>query len=319
MMGAATVPSAAEVEGFFDTQLAVWDDARERHKALDNVLVRKLDSGILLQYNPARIVSTAANVDKKAVAGRPCFLCKGNRPAVQGELQALLDVEVLVNPFPILKRHLTLPLKGHTPQRLEYMFHDMLALAKEWQKRALFYNGARCGASAPDHAHLQSVLREDIPLLGGALYSKLQCGSETVASCCGAELCYCPSYVVPLFLIKATGALAAVDMMGRLLGSLPVENSGEEPMVNMVAAYSRGEGWTVIVFPRAKHRPACYSAEGEACRLVSPGLLDVAGVVVTVRREDFDALTDGEVEALLREVALDGESCREVCKKIAAE
>lgn len=319
MMRSAVVPSAADVEAFFDNQLARWSDACERHKALDNVLVRKLDSGILLQYNPARIVSTAANVDKKAVANRPCFLCKENRPSVQGELQALLDVEVLVNPFPILKRHLTLPLKEHTPQCLEYMFHDMLALAKEWQQRAIFYNGAKCGASAPDHAHLQSVLREDIPLLGGALYNKLRSGSETVACCCGAELCYCPSYVVPLFLMKATDALAAVNMMGRLLGSLPVGNSGEEPMINVFAVYSQGEGWTVIVFPRAKHRPACYSAEGEACRLVSPGLLDVAGVVVTVRREDFDALTDSEVKALLREVVLDEQSCREVCKKIAAE
>ena len=319
MMRGAVVPSAADVEAFFDNQLARWSDACERHKALDNVLVRKLDSGILLQYNPARIVSTAANVDKKAVANRPCFLCKENRPSVQGELQALLDVEVLVNPFPILKRHLTLPLKEHTPQCLEYMFHDMLALAKEWQQRAIFYNGAKCGASAPDHAHLQSVLREDVPLLGGALYNKLQCGSETVACCCGAELCYCPSYVVPLFIIKAVDAFAAVNMMGRLLGSLPVVNSGEEPLINVMVVYSQGEGWTVIVFPRAKHRPACYSAEGEACRLVSPGLLDVAGVVVTVRRDDFDALTDSEVEALLREVVLDVESCREVCKKIAAE
>ena len=319
MMRSAVVPSAADVEAFFDNQLARWSDACERHKALDNVLVRKLDSGILLQYNPARIVSTAANVDKKAVANRPCFLCKENRPSVQGELQALLDVEVLVNPFPILKRHLTLPLKGHTPQRLEYMFHDMLALAKEWQQRAIFYNGARCGASAPDHAHLQSVLREDVPLLGGALYSKLQCGSETVASCCGAELCYCSSYVVPLFIIKAVDAFAAVNMMGRLLGLLPVVNSGEEPLINVMVVYSQSEGWTVAVFPRAKHRPACYSAEGEAQRLVSPGLLDVAGVVVTVRRDDFDALTDSEVEALLREVVLDEQSCREVCKKIAAE
>ena len=319
MMGGAVVPVAAEVEDFFDSQLALWDDARERHEALGNVLVRKLDSGIMLQYNPARVVSTAAKVDKESVAGRPCFLCKGNRPAVQGELQALLDVEVLVNPFPILKRHLTLPLKGHTPQRLEYMFHDMLALAKEWQQRAIFYNGARCGASAPDHAHLQSVLKEDIPLLCGALYDKLQGGSERLLSCNGAELCYSPSYVVPLFMIKATDALAAGNMFGRLLRSLPVENNGEEPMLNALATYSQGEGWTVIVFPRAKHRPACYSAEGEAQRLVSPGLLDVAGVVVTVRREDFDALTDGEVAALLREVALDGHSCREVCKKIAAE
>ena len=319
MMSAADIPSYYEVEDFFDNQLAMWSDAREHHKALDGVVKRTLESGIVLQYNPARMVSTAANVDKAAVAARPCFLCKENRPWVQGSLSALLDVEVLVNPYPILKRHLTLPLLGHTPQRLDVLFHDMLSLAKEWQKRALFYNGARCGASAPDHAHLQSVMREDIPVLNGVLYDNLQRGCVSVLSKDGAELCFTTSYVVPLFVIKATDALAAEAMLGRLLGALPAGNEGEEPCVNALAVYSQGEGWNVLVFPREKHRPCSYYAEGDAQRLVSPGLLDVAGVMVTVRQQDFDALTDCEAQALLREVALDEESCREVCQKIAAK
>ena len=120
-------------------------------------------------------------------------------------------------------------------------------------------------------------------------------------------------------MIKATDALAAEAMLGRLLGALPAGNEGEEPCVNALAVYSQGEGWNVLVFPREKHRPCSYYAEGDAQRLVSPGLLDVAGVMVTVRQQDFDALTDCEAQALLREVALDEESCREVCQKIAAK
>lgn len=316
MMSRAVVPSSDEVETFFEKQLSEWKDADEHHKALDNVETRTLENGIRLQYNPARIVSTGADVDKIAVAKRPCFLCKDNRSAVQEALSALSDVEVLVNPFPILKKHLTLPLKVHSPQLLAPQFYNMLALAENWQHRAVFYNGAKCGASAPDHAHLQSVLREDIPLLNDTLYSLIQEDSEAVVDAEGAELRFSAAYVVPLFYIKATDILAAGQMFERLSTALPIVQGEDEPRFNVLTIYTNGEGWTIILFPRAKHRPQCYSAEGDQQRLISPGLLDVAGVVVTVRDSDYKGLTYNEVENSLQEVALSVQECREVCKRL---
>ena len=164
----ASVPhlSNDEKDDFFGRQLAQWPEAAKRFEALENVKTRKLDCGITLQHNPARIVSTAANVDKTSIEKRLCFLCAENRPVTQIKTDVLFDIEVLVNPFPILPGHLTLPLKGHTPQQIDALYWDMLTLARDWQGMAVFYNGAKCGASAPDHAHLQAVKEVDIPLFG---------------------------------------------------------------------------------------------------------------------------------------------------------
>lgn len=300
-----------EKDDFFGRQLAQWPEAAKRFEALENVKTRKLDCGITLQHNPARIVSTAANVDKTSIEKRLCFLCAENRPVTQIKTDVLFDIEVLVNPFPILPGHLTLPLKGHTPQQIDALYWDMLTLARDWQGMAVFYNGAKCGASAPDHAHLQAVKEVDIPLFG-EWWNRIGRALETVKEYGGATLCYSQSYIVPVFIIESSDISASIHLFDSLKAALPISDDEIEPRMNVVTVYREDKGWVTVVVPRASHRPASYFADGEAQRLISPGLLDMVGVMIAPRPEDFEGITSDEARGILREVALDEEVAKEL-------
>lgn len=304
MMRNMPSPSSGEVRDFFERQLDAWPQVKERFAALDDVRMRTLDCGITLQYNPARIVSTAADVDKDAIATRPCFLCAKNRPDEQYTEHALLDVEILVNPFPILPQHLTLPVCRHTPQRIAPLYGDMLSLARLWPERVIFYNGAKCGASAPDHAHLQTVLCADVPLFGEEWGDELFGNMQPVVYDGGSAVHLVSSYVVPFFVIEAVDAEASSRLMERLMAAMPTVGDEEEPRMNVLALYRQAEGWLTIVFPRKEHRPACYYCDNETRRLVSPGLLDMAGLMIVPCEKDFDGIADDEAVAMLREVSL---------------
>ncbi len=306
----ATLPrlSNEEKELFFSRQLALWPEVAERFEALEGVKTKKLDCGIKLQHNPARMVSTAANVDKVSIEKRPCFLCAENRPSAQIKADALFDVEVLVNPFPILPGHLTIPLKKHTPQLIDALYWDMLTLARDWQGTAIFYNGAKCGASAPDHAHLQAVKGGDIPLFG-EWWDTISEGMRIIKEYGGATLYHSSSYVVPLFVIMWSDVSESIHIFDFLKAALPICDDEPEPRMNVVTVYNEDRGGVTVVVPREQHRPSCYFAEGEEQRLISPGLLDVAGVMIAPRPQDFESITSDEARDILREVVLDDKAC----------
>lgn len=305
------IPSFEELSSFFTKQLASWNMAAENYKALDTVRVRTLENGLKLQYNPARMVSTAAKVDKDSVAERKCFLCKENRPAEQFEENAVGVFDVLVNPFPILPFHFTLPLKEHVQQQINKMYVEMLHVAREWNDMALFYNGAKCGASAPDHAHLQAVKKDTIPLLDGSWDEKL--AQEPIYTSFDGEIYYVTGYVVPFFLIASTRVSTSLSLFSVLQASMPLFEAEVEPRMNVITCFTSEEGYVTIVIPRAEHRPACYYAVGEEQKIVSPGTIDMAGILILPREKDFETITVEETESILAEVAL---SCADAEKII---
>ena len=305
------IPSFEELSSFFTKQLASWNMAVENYKALDTVRVRTLENGLKLQYNPARMVSTAAKVDKDSVAERKCFLCKENRPAEQFEENAVGVFDVLVNPFPILPFHFTLPLKEHVQQQINKMYVEMLHVAREWNDMALFYNGAKCGASAPDHAHLQAVKKDTIPLLDGSWDEKL--AQEPIYTSFDGEIYYVTGYVVPFFLIASTRVSTSLSLFSVLQASMPLFEAEVEPRMNVITCFTPEEGYVTIVIPRAEHRPACYYAVGEEQKIVSPGTIDMAGILILPREKDFETITVEETESILAEVAL---SCADAEKII---
>ena len=291
------------IKEFFNRQLLIWPDAANRYEALADVKVKMFENGLVVQHNPSRVVSTAAKVDEASLSARKCFLCASNRPSEQIAENALDSLELLVNPYPILPFHFTLPMKQHVQQLLKPMYVDMLLLADKWKDMALFYNGAKCGASAPDHAHLQAVRRADIPLLGGSWSDRIVLG-ESVCSIDGASLYYATGYVVPLFVIVSQNVSQSGELFERLLAAMPLKEGEPEPRMNVIAYSTATEGYVTLVFPRAEHRPQCYYANDASCRLVSPGTLDMAGLIVAPRESDFESLTSDEVISLLREVAM---------------
>ncbi len=144
-----------DVEGFFEEQLRVWPEVAERFEALGCVETKRVGD-YTVQFNPARAVSTAAKVDAASIATRPCFLCAANRPAQQLAIE-WEDMEILVNPFPIFPGHLTIAAKAHVPQSLLGRAAQMRRLSRALPGYTVFFNGAKSGASAPDHMHFQAV------------------------------------------------------------------------------------------------------------------------------------------------------------------
>ena len=314
MLRKKTAPSFEDIKHFFENQLTVWESVKERYSALESVKVRKLKSGITLQYNPARMVSTAANIGKNAITERPCFLCGVNRPKEQYTETLLFDVELLVNPFPILPLHFTLPLKRHTPQRILSLYYDMFSLAQQWHGMALFYNGATCGASAPDHAHLQAVRSCNVPLLNGELKELAYSQLKEVVSCDNSALYMSCSYIVPFFLLKAKDIKDMLPLFETLYNAMSADES--EPPMNVLSYSDVENGIMAILFPRKAHRPACYYADGDAKRLVSPGLLDMTGLMITPRKDDFERITDDEAVQILQEVAVSRSVAYDISQRV---
>lgn len=315
-MAAVSLPDSSQLELFFRSQLEAWPEAAARFESLASVRTKKLDCGVTLQFNPARMVSTAADVAKAARGDRPCFLCSHNRLSQQSAIDTSLDIQVLVNPFPILPGHLTLPLRRHLPQELWRMYRSMLVLAGAWRGKALFYNGAHCGASAPDHAHLQAVNASDVPVLGVEWSERLYDDARPLLSQGGNSLWLSGSYVVPVFIVESADIDSSMELFGRLLAAMSVADGECEPRINVLACYREDAGWMTLLFPRASHRPACYHADGDARRMVSPGLLDMAGLVVTPRVEDFERMTSDETAAILREVALNNDDVEAIIQRL---
>ena len=307
------VVTDVESQRFFESELKTWPDAAARYQALaEQVQMRDLPLGgdirLRVQFNPSRIVSTGASIDAATLERRPCFLCSENRPAQQHALRAVRGMSLLVNPFPILPRHFTLPSLRHEPQRLGEHFLTMQRLAWNMPSLMVFYNGPLCGASCPDHLHLQAGSRGVAPLeadwarYASRLYPDRAC--QLLAD-----------YACPVFVLRSASPAAGVEPFRRLEAALPIHEGETEPRMNVVC-WRQEDELVTLVFPRKKHRPDCYSApEGERL-LVSPGALDMCGLLITPRQEDFQRLTPERAAAILREVTMSPEELQPILETL---
>jgi len=306
-----------EVNDLLARQLATWETARHSYEALTGVRVKELNvRGVpyKVQFNPARIVSSGAKVDAKSIRERRCFLCAANRPAEQEGIPFLGHYELLVNPFPIFPRHLTIPETEHVPQLIGHRFADMLELARELTDFTIFYNGPRCGASAPDHAHFQAGNRGFMPIEADW---RTRIGETVVQTEC-ATLYSLDDAPRTTLVIDTDDADEACRFFQTIYHALPVPEGDQEPMMNILALYESSR-WTIFVFPRAKHRPACYTAEGDARLLSSPASVDLGGVFITPVEQDFLKITADDVAQILSEVCLSPESFVHVKEHIRNE
>ena len=303
---------------YFDRQLRLWPETRDRYRELSHVETRELNVGTStfeVQFNPARIRSTGATISKEAVAARPCFLCKGNRPKEQMTKIQNADYELLVNPYPILPMHFTIPMRRHQVQQIRGMYGEMIQLLKNYPELMVFYNGPLCGASAPDHAHLQAGTSGVLPLqrewqrLSRNLTEVAHRGED-------ATLSIIEDYPCAALVIRARGRRSSERMFATLYHALPKVPDQTEPMLNIVA-WRTDEEYISVVFPRQKHRPDCYYKDNDEKLLVSPGALDMSGLIITPRREDFERITPEQAESILRECALSDENMAALKERLA--
>lgn len=298
---------------FFLRQLEVWDEARQHYRDLQSVKTRDLQSDDMpmrLQFNPARIVSTGANIDRQALAQRPCFLCDKNRPKRQTAKTLDADFVLLVNPFPILPEHFTIPTRTHQPQNVNLCVGEVYRLLELYPTLTVFYNGPKCGASAPDHAHLQAGTSGVLPLQRE--WGKISSTLETVVAIeGGATLSATTKALTPIFAIRSHRESDGRALFQKLYDALPKPADGTEPMMNIVAWRDAGDT-LIVVIPREKHRPDCYYATDGSQRIVSPGALDMSGLIVTPRETDFQQLTAEEAAAILAECGMSEDNYRSV-------
>lgn len=302
------------MNAFFESQLAEWEFARRNFEALRRIETKTFDlDGFLIrvQFNPARIVSSAAKVDAASVVARKCFLCSENQPPEQRGLPWGDGYRVLVNPYPIFARHFTIPAAEHVPQSIADRYGDMLALARCFDREVVFYNGPRCGASAPDHAHFQAVGKGAMPL-------EAEVGrfaTEKVLEASGAAAYAIRDYLRGGFVIRSADASAAAACFGKLYEALEVLPADAEPMMNVLTWYD-SDGWTSCVFPRTKHRPACFYGEGATDLLASPASVDLAGVMIVPRKDDFVKITAENIRAIFNEVCIDDSALQRIVGKL---
>ncbi len=284
-------------------QLRDWDVAGANYEALAGAVTRTLHLGeatITLQFNPERRRSSAAAIDKKSISSRKCFLCSENQPAKQKAMLWGDHYKIQVNPYPIFSRHLTIADLRHVPQRLAGRVGDMLSLARALPDFVVFYNGPQCGASAPDHAHFQAGAKGEMPLCGEILHATTHLLTDGDEGFIG----YVDTLGRSLFTIETTTVRAAERYALRLLDLLPPIDGGDEPMVNVLCWWDTTErAWRMVIFPRRKHRPACYG-EGEGRLLLSPGAVDMGGLWAVPEFKDYDTLTAAQVQALYDELCL---------------
>ena len=302
---------------FFNRQLQTWDAVRQRYRDLSNVEVRELVDNTLtlqVQWNPARIGSTGAKIDARSIAERPCFLCRKNRP--QEQMKRVVDgqYELLVNPFPIMPVHFTLPTLTHQPQRILPMYGELLRLAQRNPNLTLLYNGPHCGASAPDHAHLQAVNSGMLPLQQA--WQRLSRNlTEVVKTTDDEGIWHVADYPAAAFVIRSHSVETGERLFRQLYQALPTAADGSEPMMNVIA-WRTGDELLSVVLPRRKHRPDCYTATGDAQYIISPGAVDMGGLIITPREEDFRRLTVDTVLAIYAEVSLTAEQQQDVIQQM---
>lgn len=272
-----------KIKQLFSSQREVWKLLNDNCAQLSTVKQRRLiwenDAEVVLQYNPSRFISASAIVDTKSIEERACFLCADNRPDNQKGIPFLDKYIILCNPYPILENHITIPLHSHVPQLIGKKINDMLLLAEMLPNYMVLYNGPKCGASAPDHFHFQAGLKTTTLLSSeNSLRSCLRIEEKTIED---AE----EQFYYVLDYLKAQ------------------QPNEEEPMMNIISFMENGM-YIIHVFPRKQHRPWQFLAEAKAQLMVSPGAIDMAGVIITPREEDFDKIDKNDIEDIYAQVSL---------------
>lgn len=307
-----------EADEFTATQFEKWELCRKNHEALKGIKTKCVNIGgntIKVQFNPARAVSTMAKLDKSSIDARPCFLCTKNKPEEQDSISidAGMRFSIRINPYPILPGHLTISSEEHIPQTLAdkaEMQLPMRILQKVedyfGQGYAIFYNGAKCGASAPDHFHFQAARKKDIPFIAQWNEIFKSAIEDDIAGIQSGDVCKAYSvngFACPIKVFTSLSGDIDTALLFRYLDSLPVHEGEPEPRYNMFAWRDDEGRFICDYFPREAHRPSCYFAEGEEQILVSPGALDMAGLIVTPREEDFRKINEADITRIYKEVS----------------
>lgn len=300
----------------FQEQRLYWPLAEKNYQALSEVETTKMlvrGRMIKLQFNPERIRSSSANIDAASLKKRPCFLCKENQPKEQRRLPYKDKYEIGINPYPIFSQHLTISSNHHERQQIKDRYMDMLLFAIELKDFLIFYNGPKCGASAPDHMHFQAGKKGMLPL--EKLWKDYDL--EKIISEKYSTLYRVHCFLPVTFLIRSRVLLESVQLFNRLYSSLMIKEGEYEPMMN-VLVWKDDIEWLTFIFPRREFRPSCYNAEGDENIQISPATVEMAGFFPISLEKDYRKVKAREIEQIWREVSVTEEEADSIINKCKA-
>ncbi|MDR2650942.1 MAG: DUF4922 domain-containing protein [Prevotellaceae bacterium] len=292
-------------EQLFKQQTSSWQLAAANYKGLGKTLIRKLDINgiqIIIQFNPERIRSSAAKIDEKSISERKCFLCPQNLPPEQQGIPIYDDFLILVNPFPIFPKHLTIAKLQHTDQTIAQNVGTMLDLSATLTDYVVFYNGPKCGASAPDHLHFQAGNKGFLPVEKEFAEMKNHLQITRYKS---VEISFAADYLRRMISLQSNSKNDLLEIFAKIYDTLSALQPHEpEPMLNILC-YVDANSWIMHIFPRTKHRPVQFYAEDETQLLISPASVDFGGVFITPRVEDFEKIKAEDIVNIFDQVTTD--------------
>ena len=292
------------IKVFFEQQLNSWDEAKINYDALSGVKKRTILTHpytILVQYNPGRIISTSADISLKAIEDRKCFLCRNNRSNKQEALEIFSGFDLLVNPYPIFPYHFTISSIKHRPQiQGEKELKDMADMAVRLNGMTVFFNGLSAGASAPDHLHFQAVPKKYIPLIEYI---------EKKGDCDISDNFIFKNYGPNLFFKFYSGKIESYQIQNKDIYIELIKKRGgvkedNLSLLNIFFWLDFKQQLRYLLIPRLTHRPSCYYASGKENILVSPGAIDMAGVIILPREQDFERITERDIIKIYKETGL---------------
>jgi hypothetical protein len=313
---------AGKARALLEQQKGVWELLRNGYDTLRTVRTKAFEFDgfqIKVQFNPGRLVSTVAKVDAASIKERKCFLCTENLPPAQRGIPCDGEYLVLCNPFPIFAEHFTISSVRHTPQLIRDSFPAFLEVTRDLGSRyTVFYNGPRCGASAPDHLHFQAGNRSHLPIDAEYDLVKEKLASRLVQS--GSMRTYSfENYLRRHITFESSDANLLQHAFGALYEVLQDGGpAGEEPMLNILGFYTNGE-WRIHVFPRAKHRPDFYFKEGDEKLLISPAAVELGGICTTPREQDFERATREHIVDMYNEVCVSSDKFTDIKTRLASK
>jgi len=297
-------------------QKSVWELAKINFNALNSIQTKTFDFGhfkIIAQFNPERIRSSAAKLDSKSIAKRPCFLCLKNLPIQQSGLVFQQKYLILANPYPIFPIHLTISHSEHIVQEIRNYFADMLEISKELPDFTVFYNGPKTGASAPDHFHFQAAIKGFMPV--EKEFSNLEENhSESIFLTPNSKVIAVKNYLrkfVAIISNKPSEIIAQFEKIYAILDTTEFE----EPMLNILCHFEDGK-WIAIIFPREKQRPSHFFRTGKNKIVTSPASVELGGILVLPREEDFVKITKKEIQEIYEEVTINQVTFNKIITKI---
>jgi hypothetical protein len=267
--------------------MAAWAGAQRRRIVLDAAS----DCSVDLLCHPARYENVTVVPDIE----RRCPLCLESLPPEEMGIAVGSSFIALPNPAPIIKDHVVISHRKHVPQLLAPHLNRILTvLAESKGNVAILYNGPSSGASTPHHLHFQAGNAAELPLL--RQIPRYRSRTMLRQKSCTVHVVECQARRFLFFTSRHVESLCSA-----LLEVIVPHEGTQEIELNLVA-WKQKAHIAAALFPRGAHRPSCFYRADADRLLISPGSMEMAGLIVVPRREDWGRLTADRMRQIFREV-----------------